>query len=139
MALAYARYTSAILSGKKVAAGASVISNRHDLGATTLIQGLWVHTTIGSSGLEAAPSKHNAQLIVNVYPLTAASGTQCNLEPRFRFSHHLTGDAAHAWSDYCECLGGMPRYLQVGVTNGADQAVYTGALTVTLEGVKTTS
>lgn len=139
MALAYTRYTSAILAGPKVAAGASVLSSRHDLGAGTLMGGLWVETTIGSSGLEAAPSKHNAQLVVNVYPLNAASGTLCNLEPRFRFSHRLTGDAAHAFADYCDCPGGMPRYIQVGITNGADQAVYTGALTVTLEGVKITA
>lgn len=140
MALTFTRVGSQILADAAPAAGAVSVSPEHDIGDGAIVNGAWIYTTIGASGLAATPTA-GGRFVVRLYPRGAtASGAGAanhDNDVLYEFEHELTRDGAYEWADFCE--GPLPRYTKVGVTNLTDQAVTASQLDVSIEYVAQTT
>lgn len=136
MALAYTSFVSQVITKAAPSHNAESTSVEKDLGANTLVQGLWLYTTIAANGLSGSPNA-GGRIVVNLYPRGATvSGSNHSDDVIHSFAHAVTKDGAYSFADYCP--GTMPRFIAVGVKNLTGKQVATTGLNLSIECIKTT-
>lgn len=138
--MAYTRVASQIIADAAPTAGSIQLAPENDSGDSTIVDGMWIYTRIGASGLADTPSA-GGHIIVNLYPRGAvASGAGAvthDNDVLHSFTHQVTRDGAYEFADFCS--GRLPRYTKVGVLNATGQAFTASQLDVSIEYIKVTA
>lgn len=107
-----------------------------DLGDGALIRGLWVYTTVTSTGWATTPSGNSA-LVVSVFPRSATTLSHGTTDPLYVRRHQVATNGPYYFSDFFP--GPVPRFVKVDIHNATGSAMTANVLSVTAEWVKETS